>query len=153
MGVVERVQWDSGCSTCSSANAACMADDSGAVCKPNGGSIGPCSDCSISASACTDGACVPRVYIAWLGTDASGEPCTSAGAQRAPRGTPARSPPARNRPGGQRRCSHRAPGRRRARILLRCRAGKIISRFRAYSMRGLYDSASGSSVELNNLEE
>ncbi|KAG8457942.1 hypothetical protein KFE25_012008 [Diacronema lutheri] len=108
-GVVQRVQWDSGCSTCSPSDEnACVSDGSTARCSTLEPPLNQCYDCRIPHSECkAAGQCVPRVYVAWLGTDARGNPCTS--------------------------------------------AGKVISRFRGSSFRGLYDSGSTSSVTLKRV--
>lgn len=81
MGVIERVQWDSHCSTCSSANAdTCLSDRTEARCSTLEPPLDQCYDCYIPRSQCLKkDQCVPRVYVAWLGTDARGNPCTSAG--------------------------------------------------------------------------
>lgn len=109
-GVIDRVQWSSGCFTCSSANTdVCVADGSSVKCDPKREAPqDACFDCSIPKSQCLQtGQCVPRVYLAWIGTDARGTPCTS--------------------------------------------AGKVISRYRSSSLRGLYDSSTSSAVVLTPL--
>lgn len=81
LGRVERVQWDSHCATCSSADEdACASDGAPARCSALEPPLDQCYDCYIPRAQCASAAqCVPRVYVAWLGTDARGNPCTSAG--------------------------------------------------------------------------
>jgi len=80
-GVIERVQWNSGCTTCSPSSAdVCVPDQSGVKCSKLEPPADLCYDCAIQKSECaTAEQCVPRIYVAWIGTDAKGNPCTSAG--------------------------------------------------------------------------
>lgn len=90
-GVVQRVQWDSGCHTCSSANSVeCVPDGTDVVCGSGSEPLG-CSDCAASITdQCTSStSCIPRVYIAWIGSDVNGVPCNSAGAPSSAPGMPA----------------------------------------------------------------
>lgn len=81
MGVVNRIQWDSSCNLCPShrdAELSCLPDETNALCV--GGA--PCRDCYAQLSSDCSGAdavCAPKVYLAWLGTDADGRPLLSAG--------------------------------------------------------------------------
>jgi hypothetical protein len=79
-GKVDRIQWDSGCATCSPANKnVCVPDGSPVRCSLDEYPENQCSDCAQPFDECSVAEqCVPRVYVAWLGTDSSGSPCTSA---------------------------------------------------------------------------
>jgi len=82
-GEVNRIVWDNGCNLCPATQdtLVCQDDNTSAVCLSSsyGGVPVSCTDCYVPLDDCSGGPCVPKVHIAWVGTDREGVPLTSAG--------------------------------------------------------------------------